>query len=129
MRIQPDGQLFATTMVFHAVNVHMWHIMQCTQSFTAFAVDEQNNQALKAALVLQVETALARCYALLTAERSEPDHASDDPEGPLIFNCLALLRSAYFRVFTGASNFNRMMLLSEKPLQVANSIEEYVTCT
>ena len=118
---------FATTMIFHAVNVHMWHIMQCTQSFTAFAVDEQNNRVLKAALVLQVETALARCYALLTADRSERDHTSDDPEGPLIFNCLALLRSAYVRVFTGAGNFDRMMLLSEEPLQVANSVNEYVT--
>jgi len=117
---------FATTMVFHAVNVNMWSVMQCTQSFTAFAVDEQNESVLKAALVSQVETALARCYALLTADRSERDHTSDDPEGPLIFNCLALLRSAYVRVFTGAGNFNRMMLLSEEPRQVAKSIEAYV---
>jgi len=78
-------------------------------------------------LVQQVESALARCYALLTADRSEREHTSDDPEGPLIFNCLALLRSAYVRVFTGAGNFNRMLLLSEEPLQVAKSIEEYVT--
>lgn len=118
---------FATTMVLHAVNINMWHVMQCTQSFTAFAVEEQNHKILKASLIAQVETALARCYALLTADRSERDHTSDDPEGPLIFNCLALLRSAYVRVFTGAGNFNRMMLLSEDPLQVATSIEAYVT--
>lgn len=117
---------FATTMVLHAVNVHMWNVMQCTQSFTAFAVDELDNKSLKATLVSQVETALARCYALLTADRSERDHTSDDPEGPLIFNCLALLRSAYVRVFTGAGNFNRMMLFSEEPIQVARSVETYV---
>ena len=117
---------FATTMVFHAVIVNMWSVMQCTQSFTAFAVDEQNNKLLKAAFTSQIETALSRCYALVTADRSERDHTSDDPEGPLIFNCLALLRSAYVRVFTGAGNFNRMMLLSEEPLQVANSIGAYV---
>lgn len=112
---------FATTMVLHAVNVNMWNVMQCTQSFTAFAVDEQNSKVLKTALVSQVENALARCYALLTADRSERDHTSDDPEGPLIFNCLALLRSAYVRVFTGAGNFDRMVLLSEEPLQVVRT--------
>ena len=112
---------FATTMVFHAVNVNMWNVMQCTQSFTTFAVDEQNSKVLKIALVSQVETSLARCYALLTADRSERDHTSDDPEGPLMFNCLALLRSAYVRVFTEAGNFNRMMLLSEEPLQVVRT--------
>ena len=117
---------FATTMVMHAVNVHMWNVMQCTQSFTAFAVDEQNNRILKAHMVSQVETALARCYALLTADSSEREHTSDGPEGPLIFNCLALLRSGYVRVFTGAGNVNRMMLLSQDALQVAASIEAYV---
>lgn len=117
---------FATTMVFHAVNVNMWNVMQCTQSFTAFAVDEQNSKVLKTALVSQVETALARCYALLTADRSERDHTPDDPEGPLIFNCLALLRSAYARVFIGAGKFNRMVLLNEEPRQVSYTIGAYL---
>jgi hypothetical protein len=118
---------FATTVILHAVNVHMWSIMQFTQSFTSFAVDEDNDTALRACLVSQVETALGRCYALLTADRSEREHTSDDSEGPLIFNCLALLRSAYVRVFTGAGSFNRMILLSEDSEQVANSIQSYIT--
>jgi len=117
---------FVTTMVFHAVNAHMWSVMQCTQSLTAFAVDEENDKLLKAGFISQVDTCLARCYALLTADRSERDHTSDDPEGPVIFNCLALLRSAYVRVFTGAGNFNRMILLSEDSKQIDSTIVAYL---
>ena len=117
---------FATTVILHAVNVHMWNIMQFTQSFTIFAIGKQNNSDLRACLVAQVETALARCYTLLTGDRSEREHTSDDSEGPLIFNCLALLRSAYVRVATGAGNFNRMMLLWNDPDQVASSIQSYI---
>ncbi|KFY79552.1 hypothetical protein V499_01484 [Pseudogymnoascus sp. VKM F-103] len=117
---------FATTVIMHAVNVHMWNIMQFTQSFTTFAIGEQNNTDLRACLVTQVESALARCYTLLTADRSEREHTSDDLEGPLIFNCLALLRSAYVRVATGAGNFNRMMLLWNDPDQVTSSIQSYI---
>lgn len=118
---------FATTVIMHAVNVHMWNIMQFTQSFTTFAIGEQNNSDLRACLVVQIEAALARCYTLLTADRSEREHTSDDSEGPLIFNCLALLRSAYVRVATGAGNFNRMVLLWNDPDQVTSSIQSYIT--
>jgi hypothetical protein len=115
---------FATTVVMHTVNVHMWHIMQCTQSFTAFGVTPEDDIDIRARLGTQVETALSRCYALLTANRAE--FASDDMEGPLISNCLALLRSAYVRVFTGAGSFDRMLLLSDDPVQVASSIQSYI---
>ncbi|KAJ5032721.1 uncharacterized protein L3040_009315 [Drepanopeziza brunnea f. sp. 'multigermtubi'] len=118
---------FATAMVFHAVNVHNWNVMQSTQSLTAFAVDEQNNKTLKAALVSQVDVSLARCYALVTADRAERERSSDDPEGPLMFNCIALLRSAYVRVFTGAGSFNRMMLLGGNPAQVAGEIQAFLS--
>ncbi|KAI9053707.1 hypothetical protein LZ554_002660 [Drepanopeziza brunnea f. sp. 'monogermtubi'] len=118
---------FATAMVFHAVNVNNWNVMQSTQSLTAFAVDEQNNKTLKAALVSQVDVSLARCYALVTADRAERERSSDDPEGPLMFNCIALLRSAYVRVFTGAGSFNRMMLLGGNPAQVAGEIQAFLS--
>jgi hypothetical protein len=117
---------FTTTMIFHAVNVHMWSVMQSTQSFTAFAVDEQNSMLLRTAITSQIESALARCYALLVADRTERDHASDDSDDPLIFNCLAVLRSAWVRVFSGAANIDRMMLLSEDPFQSARSIQAYI---
>lgn len=117
----------ATTVILHAVNIHLWTVMQFTQSFTTFAIDEQNDSNLRTCLTSQVETGLARCYNLLTADRSEREHTEDDSEGPLIFNCLALLRSAYVRVFTGSVGFNRMMLLSDDLDQITDSLKLYVS--
>jgi hypothetical protein len=117
---------FATTMIMHAVNIYMWNMKQSTQSFTAFAADEHDSSILKDALISQAETALTRCHALLTAERPEREHTSDDPEGPLLFNCLVLLRCACICMFTGADNFNRLTLLSVNSLHIAASLESFV---
>ena len=118
---------FSTSMIMHAVNIYMWHLMQSTQSFGAFAVEISTALSLKTAMVSQAEATLARCYALLTADRPERERTSDDPEGPLLFNCLALLRSAHIRVFTGANNFNRLALLTGSVREVSASIEAFVT--
>lgn len=118
---------FSTSMIMHAVNVYMWHLMQSSQSFGAFAVEDTTALALKTAMVSQTEATLARCYALLTADRPERERTSDDPEGPLLFNCLALLRSAHIRVFTGADNFNRMTLLTGSVQEVSASVEAFIS--
>ena len=118
---------FSTSIIMHAVNIYMWHLMQSTQSFGAFAVENSTALTLKTAMVSQTEATLARCYALLTADRPERERTSDDPEGPLLFNCLALLRSAHIRVFTGADNFNRMALLTGSGREVSASVEALVT--
>jgi hypothetical protein len=118
---------FSTSMIMHAVNIYMWNLMQCSQSFGAFAVEDSTALALKTAMVSQIEATLARCYALLTADRPERERTSDDPEGPLLFNCLALLRSAHIRVFTGADNFNRMVLLTGSAPEVTASVEAFIS--
>lgn len=118
---------FSTSMIMHAVNIYMWHLMQSTQSFGAFAVEDTTALALKTAMVSQTEATLARCYALLTADRPERERTSDDPEGPLLFNCLALLRSAHIRVFTGADNFDRMTLLTGGPREVSASVQAFIS--
>ncbi|KFY65397.1 hypothetical protein V496_02589 [Pseudogymnoascus sp. VKM F-4515 (FW-2607)] len=116
---------FARTVILHAVNIHMWHIMQFTQSFTAFSINKKDDTDLRARLGSQVEMSLGRCYNLLTADRAERERTSDE-EGPLVSNCLALLRSAYVRAFTGAGSFNRMLLMSNDTDQIASSIQSYV---
>ncbi|KAH8587007.1 hypothetical protein B0O99DRAFT_747902 [Bisporella sp. PMI_857] len=113
---------FAITVVMHAVNIHMWHIMQCTQSFTGFPIEPST---IGHEMVLQIEQSLARCYTLLTTH--QPDVETPEPgEGPQLFNCQALLRSAYVRIFTGAGSFDRLMLLSEDDDQIAYSIQNFV---
>jgi hypothetical protein len=118
---------FSTSMIVHAVNIYMWNLMQCSQSFGAFAVEDCTASALKTAMVSQIEATLARCYALVTADRPGRERTSDDPEGPLLFNCLALLRSAHIRVFTGADNFNRMILLTGNDRQISASADAFIS--
>jgi hypothetical protein len=60
---------FSTSMIMHAVNIYMWNLMQCSQSSSAFAVEQSTALAFKTAMVSQIEATLTRCYALLTADR------------------------------------------------------------
>jgi hypothetical protein len=111
-----NWSVFTTTVLMHAVNIHMWHTLQCSQS----------SVSLEGALATQAEHALARCYALLTVDRPEFEEHAESVEGPSMFNCQALLRIAYVRLFTGIGSFNRMMLLSECQDQINSSIQAFV---
>jgi hypothetical protein len=122
--ISGDGQLVSThwsafgmTLIMHAVNVHMWHTLQCSQS----------SQSIEGALAAHAEHALARCYTLLRMDRLESEHhAPEALEGASMFNCQALLRSAYVRLFVGIGSFDRMLLLSGCQDQIDRSIRAFV---
>lgn len=114
---------FATTVVIHAVNIHMWHIMQCTQSLAVFSAE---NDLIRQSAILQTEKALARCQDFLSIHQPVKDLTSDSSEGLHIFNCKALLRAAYVRLFTGEGSFDRMLLLNENEDQITAKIRAYV---
>ena len=114
---------FAVTVVMHAVSIQLWHVMQCTHSFSVFGGHEK---ALSSLFTGHVETALARCHAMISRERSDTEHTWIDSEGPLLFNSSAILRVAYVRAFTGAGSFNRMALLNDDSDEILGVIQEYV---
>ncbi|KAF2459626.1 hypothetical protein BDY21DRAFT_420118 [Lineolata rhizophorae] len=172
---------FALQAIMHAVNIHMWNVLQFTQSFSRCAFDDAANEALRAHLISAASTALTRCHHVLTqgaaigrddgggdgggdkkggpdptaaaaaaaagggeddakdgAEQHQRPHGDaassasatnphehppgpgapgsaspwNSHEGPLMFNCQALLRIAYVRLFTPASTYPRMTLLA-----------------
>jgi hypothetical protein len=118
---------FATTIIMHAVNIHMWHVTQCTQSFMNFAVDPKMEEQMKALCTTQTEESLARCHRVLTRDGlPEAGFTWDDVEGPLVFNGLALLRSCYVRAFTGSGTFNRTMLFSNNDDDIIRAAKDYV---
>jgi hypothetical protein len=121
------GTAFSDSMIMYVVNTYMWNLMQCSQSFGAFAVEESTTVALETAMVIQTEAKLARYYATLTVDRPERERTSTDSKGPLLFNCLALLWSAQIRVFTGADDFNNMTLLTGSDCQVPTSVEAFIS--
>jgi len=121
-----DLSPFGATISMHAVNVRVWHLMQATESFSSFAVDAQTQKTMKNLMAAQTETALGRCYNIITRARSDGDQTWCDTEGPLLFNCLAVLRTAYITAFAGISSFNRMVLLTEHLPDISEAIEAYV---
>lgn len=74
----------------------------------------------------QTEAALSRCLSLITQARSGDDYTWTESEGPLLFNCLALLRVTYCRAFTGNGHADRMMLLKDSREDIITSLEEFV---
>jgi hypothetical protein len=118
---------YATCVVMHAVNIHMWNVMQVTQSFSVFGIDGYDETQFRPHQVTMVEIGLARCHNLLTNHSASEEISADDAEGPLLFNCLAMLRSAYVRVFTGTGSFDRIILLSSDERAITIAIRLFIS--
>lgn len=119
---------FTTVVLMHAVNVHMWTLPQFTQSFSQDASEVGLDGSLQSVLLSAASTALARCYRALTQGHAEdPGSTWSETEGPLMFNCKALLRIAYNRTFTDFAAFNRMVLLTDNPQEIKQALTVYVS--
>lgn len=118
---------YSVTVLMHAVNVHMWHITQSTQSFMSFSADAKEEEQMKALCTSQTEAALSRCYMILAHRRStEGENSWDDVEGPLLFNGMAVLRSSYVRVFTGSGSFDRALLFKDNEQAAYTAARNYI---
>lgn len=118
---------YAVTVLMHAVNVHMWHITQSTQSFISFSADAKEEEQMKALCTSQTEAALSRCYMILAHRRSSNGENSwDDVEGPLLFNGMSVLRSCYVRAFTGCGSFDRALLFSDDEQAAYTAARNYI---
>jgi hypothetical protein len=73
----------------------------------------------------KIQQSLARCHALIVAN-AQIDPGPNSERGAVIFNCQALLRIAYVRLFTSAGNVDRMMLLSQNDAELESSIISYI---
>lgn len=123
---------FTTLIIMHAVNIHMWNVLQFTQVFSRYTFDMMANESLKGMLLSTASSALARCHYALTHVHLEEDNFGstwDDAEGPLMFNCQALLRIACIRLFTNTSAFDRLTLLTDNSEEVTASVTTYVAAT
>lgn len=118
---------YAVTVLMHAVNVHMWHITQSTQSFMSFSADAKEEEQMKALCTSQTEAALSRCYMILAHRRSSNGENSwDDVEGPLLFNGMSVLRSCYVRAFTGSGSFDRALVFNDDEQAAYTAASNYI---
>lgn len=138
---------FAVSVVINVISIQIWHITQGSYFFSNFnnsgfssssssapaaspaAANAKPPTALenqKSQILAQTEAALSRCRALITQARSDADYAWTEAEGPLLFNCLALLRVSYCRAFTGIGATDSLILLKEGHRELMASIEDFV---
>jgi hypothetical protein len=122
-----QSSAFSATILMHAVNVHMWHVTQSTQSFMNFSIDAKAEEQMKALCTSQTEESLSRCHRVLahghSARAARPWGSA---KRTLLFNGMAVLRSCYVRVFTGSGAFNRTMLFCDDGEEVLRVARDYV---
>ena len=116
---------FFILVVIHLVANHMWYLMQTTQYLTVFAFDPEVEQKLRSLSVLTISSALGRYYQVLTSGRPETERSNDDPEGPMIFNCLALLRVDFVRTSIAGVALNQIVHLTEDETIISEAIKSY----
>ncbi|KAK7897227.1 hypothetical protein LTR67_005116 [Exophiala xenobiotica] len=119
---------FAVNVVINAVSIQLWHIAQGSYflgELSGVPVGKPQ-EAHKSQILTQAEAALSRCRALITQARTDADYAWTEAEGPLLFNCLALLRVSYCRAFTGTGGADSTILLKESHEELMASIEDFV---
>ncbi len=118
---------FAVNVVINAVSIQLWHIAQGSYFLGELSgVVGKPQEAQKSQILTQAEAALSRCRALITQARTDADYAWTEAEGPLLFNCLALLRVSYCRAFTGTGGADSTILLKESHEELMASIEDFV---
>ena len=117
---------FACTVVINAVSIQIWHVTQGSYFFEDVAGTGSSREYEESQVLAQTEAALSRCRALITQARTGDEYLWTEAEGPLLFNCLALLRVTYCRAFTGTGCADRMMLLKDSREEIIASIEDFV---
>jgi len=118
---------FAITVLMHGVNVHMYYLAQSRSTVMMNNVDASIDYAVRLSHHTQTEKALSKCQEFLKIwqlANDDSDHTRQ--EESLIFNCQALLRLSYVRVFSGMRSFNRAALLYENPDLITSVINAYL---
>ncbi|KAF2176406.1 hypothetical protein K469DRAFT_678836 [Zopfia rhizophila CBS 207.26] len=117
---------FTMLIIMHAVNIHMWNLFQFTDVSCRHAFDTSRSTVQTTLLTVAFST-LARCHQVITHVRGGDDHSTtwSNAEGPLMFNCQALLRIAYVRLFSNISAFNRLTLLTDNPEDISSAVKAY----
>lgn len=118
---------FTALVIMHAVNIHLWHLNQLSQSVRPFSFGIWPHESLQTALLHAAVSTLERCQAALLSESpKDSKFAWDDPRNVMLFNCNAVLRSAYSRLLPPSHNFNRLSLLTDDRDIIMGEVERYV---
>ncbi|KAH7082638.1 hypothetical protein BKA63DRAFT_598777 [Paraphoma chrysanthemicola] len=123
---------FAGLVLMHAVCIHMWTSLQFSRAVGLYSnVGMVGNFNLRAIVLSNGIAALSRCQKSLFWNEKEgkpfepPWDASD---GPLSFNCQAILRIACVRLFLPEFPIQRIVILTGTEDEMNEAASAYVAC-
>jgi hypothetical protein len=102
---------FSATVIMHAMNIYMWHLVQSAQALSGFAIDGSSEGELKEKILSQADAALGRCAELFIGGNPESEQRLNELEVSQRSNCNALLRTAYVRAANSEVSVERVMVL------------------
>lgn len=121
---------FSAIVLIYAVVVHMWQRLQVSQAFGCDSfLSATGHDQLGRSLLDNAMNSLARWDAFLCGARGKSGEADQEnaPESSLVFNCQAILRIAYIRLFKPAIPSNHINLISDDSAEMELSISLFVT--
>ncbi|USP74120.1 hypothetical protein yc1106_01394 [Curvularia clavata] len=119
---------FTILVIIHAVCIHMWLNFQFSQMLSTSGSSLPVYGTLRLALIQTTTSTLARCQKIISGDTKTTEHLSwDHAEGPLLFNCQALLRIAYTRQFSVVASFNRLTLQEDDLSIILSLVSAYAS--
>lgn len=115
---------FTALVMMHAINIHVWHIMQFVRTRNLTLGGNEMNKSLSESLLSTAHSTVYRCSEAIARGRGNDYEATwDDPDGPLTFNCQAILRIAISHIFVDkVGSLDRLVLISDDEEQVSSAI-------
>lgn len=122
---------FSALVLMHGVVVHMWQRLQVSQAFAiSFESSSPGNSSdtIGSTLLDSAMRTLERCGNFLRSTASDVNPLdAGDVETSLAFNCQAILRIAYIRLFKPSNPSNTINLMSLDAQEMDDAITSFVT--
>lgn len=117
---------FTALVIIHAIGMYSRNLSQFTQFKTAVFSDPTEN--VQNMLFTAALSSFARCREILNIARPDcSDFVWNEPEGPLLSNCEAMLRVAYTRLFLYEMMPDSLMLFSNSPEENTGLLRKLVS--
>jgi hypothetical protein len=113
---------FSATVIMHAMNIYVWHLVQSSQAISVLASDGD----LKSSLLYQAESALARCSELFLGRNPESEQRLNELEVSQRSNCNALLRTAYVRAANSQQSLERMLVMGGDQMAIEGALQTFI---
>ncbi|KAH7252834.1 fungal-specific transcription factor domain-containing protein [Fusarium tricinctum] len=116
---------FSALILMHGVVIQMWQRLQVSHAMLSITCSD----FLGSSLMDSSMATLARCNAFLKSTGNDTGglDSEEDEETSLVFNCQAVLRIAYIRLFKTIGPSTQISLISTDAAEMDEAITSFVT--